>query len=411
MKKEDFMKIMRSKATKPLTADEEAFLTPIGIAIEDAFGLDAIERNAKIEGIQKLLGQFDEGQSAAAVVRALATKVDELEAIAKRGLGEDDKFKLRSMLEAKRDDILAARKSNSHWAIEFKAKRGASAMMTTATILTGAGAINTVSLMDDLEVLVIQYPANFIVDAIGGRQVAKVPAILRWKEQNTESTQAIGAVVEGAVKVLTDKSFVWRTADRVKYAGRIEFTEELAMDFDQLLLQVIDMFEQQVIRVWEAGIMTAITGWASSYTTTEFDGQIVLPQNAHVIQALRLWVENNGYNPDMIFIRPGDAALARFNQGTDGSMQFLPDNIAFAGLTPKISTNIPAGYMAVGASNIIKEQHSAFMLRRGQYGDQFKENEETIVGEVFSLLKLPTVSKGGWVYAEIAAIKALLSKA
>ena len=54
MKKEDFMKIMRSKASKPLTADEEAFLTPIGIAIEDAFGLDAIERNAKIEGILTL---------------------------------------------------------------------------------------------------------------------------------------------------------------------------------------------------------------------------------------------------------------------------------------------------------------------------------------------------------------------
>jgi len=138
MKSNDFMKIMRSKATKPLTADEEAFLTPIGIAIEEAFGLDSIERNAKIEGIQKLLGSFDEGQNAATVIRSLATKVDELEAKANRGLGADDKYKLRSMLEAKKDEIIAARKAGATpWALEFKAKRGASALMTTATILTG----------------------------------------------------------------------------------------------------------------------------------------------------------------------------------------------------------------------------------------------------------------------------------
>lgn len=410
MKKEDFMKIMRAKATKQLTAEDESFLSGIGAAIEDAFGLDAIERNAKIEGIEKLLGSFDEGQSAAAVIRSLSAKVDELEAKANRGLSVDDKFKLRGMLEAKKDEIIAARKAGSTpWALEFKAKRGASAMMTTATVLTGAGAINTTSVMDDLEIMVIQYPKAFIVDALGGRQVAKVPAVLRWKEQNTESTDALGVVTEGSTKVLTDKAFIWRTADRKKYAGRIEFTEELAMDFDQLLLQIIDMFEQQVIRTWHAAVQAELIAWASSYTSTEMDGTIVSPQNAHVIQALKLWVANNGYEGNLLLIRPGDAAMARYIQTTTGEMQYLPNDIAFPGMTVIESTNIPSGYMAVGSTGIVKEQHSNFILRRGVYGNQFIENEETIVGEVFSLLSLPTVAKGGWVYAEIATIKSALA--
>jgi hypothetical protein len=409
MKKDDFLKIVRSKAKEALTEQEENYFGSIGQAVEEAFTAEAVERNKKLGDITTLLGTFEEGQTAAGVIRALAKKVDDFEAQAKRGLSSDDRFKLRSILEAKKDDIIRAKETGTPWQIEFKAKRGASALMTTATILAGAGAINTTSVMDDLEILVIQYPKAFIVDAIGGRQVAKVPAVLRWKEQNTESTDAVGLTTEGSVKVLTDKSFVWKTANRAKYAGRIEFTEELAMDFDQLLLQIIDMFEQQVIRSWNTAVQVLIVAWASSYTSTEFDGTFVVPQNKHVIEALKLWVENNGYEPDILLIRPGDAALARFIQNNTGDVQFLPDNVAFSGLTVVASTNIPAGYMAIGDSRIIKEQHSNFILRRGQHGDQFIENEETIVGEVFSLLKLPTVSKGGWVYAEIAAIKSALA--
>lgn len=181
------------------------------------------------------------------------------------------------------------------------------------------------------------------------------------------------------------------------------------MDFDQLLLMIIDMFEQQVIRTWHAHVQAELIAWASSYTSTELDGTIVSPQNAHVIQALKLWVANNGYNPDLLIIRPGDAAMARYVQTTTGEMQFLPNEIAFGGMAVIESTNVPSGYMMVGDSSIVKEQHSNFILRRGTYGNQFIENEETIVGEVFSLLKFPTISKGGWVYAEIATIKSLIA--
>jgi len=107
-------------------------------------------------------------------------------------------------------------------------------------------------------------------------------------------------------------------------------------------------------------------------------------------------------------IRPGDAALAGIQQNANGDIVYVPDAIAFSGLTPFISTNVPEGKIIIGQSNTIKEQHSNFILRRGTYGDQFIENEETIVGEVFSLLKLPTISKASWLIIDRDAMLSTL---
>ena len=409
MKKEQFLDIVKRSMKKDPTQEELTFLGTIGEAIESAFQADTVTRKKELEDAVKQLGTFEDGKTAADIIRTLAKSVDDLEKKTMRTLSTDDKFKLRSMLDEKKDEILAARKSNKNWEIEFKAKRGASAMMTTANVLTGAVAINNPNVLDDLEVMVIQYPKNYIVDAIGGRQIAKVPAVLRWKEQTTESTDALGVVVEGATKVLTDKLFVWKTADRAKYAGRIEFTEELAMDFDQLLLQIIDMFEQQVLRTWNAAIQALLVAYAPAYTTSELDGTFVSPGISQVIQAGKLWVENNNYEPDIVMLSPGNAALARIATNTLGDIVYLPDAIAFQGLTPFISTVIPAGTVIVGSTATVSEQHSAFMLRRGVYANQFIENEETIVGEVFSITKLPTVSQNSWCELDVATVKTALT--
>jgi len=415
MEKEQFLDIVNRAAKKPLTPEELSFMGTIGEAVESAFQADSVTRTKELNDlavkIDGKIGTFEEGKTVADIVRTMATDLDNLEKKIKRDFTAEDKFKLRAMLEEKLPEMLAARKSNQNWEIEFRAKRGASALMTTATVLTGAVALNNPNVLDDLEVMVIQYPKNFIVDAIGGRQVAKVPQTLRWKEQTTESTDGLGAVSEGATKVLTDKLFVWKTATRAKYAGRIEFTEELAMDMDQLLLQIIDMFEQQVLRTYNTAIQALIVAYATDYTTTELDATFVSPSVSQVIQAGKLWIENNMYEPDIVMLRPGDAALARIAQDKNGMVQYLPDAVAFHGLTPFISTVIAAGKILIGSTQTISEQHSPFILRRGVYGNQFIENEETIIGEIYSVTKLPTVSVNSWVELDIATVKAALTLA
>jgi len=412
MKKNEFVDIVRAQAKKELTTEELNFFGAIGEAVERAFNENEKTQQASFKAISDKLGSIDDGDTFANIVRKLAEEVKQANENAKRNnsLSNIERFKLRAKLEEKKDEILRARNSGNPWSIDFSAKRAASAAMTTSTILTGAEAHNNVNYVDDLEVLVFQYPKNFVIDAIGGRQVNRVPEYIRWKEQNTESTSALGLTLEGGEKKITDKSFIYRSSTRKKYAGRIEFTEELAMDFDQLLLQVIDMFEAQVIRAWNAGVQAELVAYASEYTTTDFDGKFVKPNVSNVIAAGKLWVQDRNYDPNIIFIRPGDAALARMSQNINGDVTFLPDNIAFSGLTVFESNNVPAGKIIIGTSNTVKEQHSNFIVRRGVINDQLIENEETIVGEVFSLLKLPTISKASWVIIDIETVTGSLKE-
>ena len=410
MKKQDFLDAIKRSMKKDPTEQDMNFIDALAQGLEDAMGKDAVERKKQIDEITQMIGTFDEGKSAASVIRAMAQRIEDIEKKASRGLSADDKYKLRTKLEEKKDEIIRARNSNDGWAIEFKASRAASALMTTATVLTGATAINNQNVMDDMDITVIQYPKNFVIDMIGGRQVAKVPAVLRWKEQLAESDGVPAKTNEGAAKPLTDKLFAWKTAARDKYAGRIEFSEELAMDFDQLLLQIIDMFEQQVVREWNKGVQAAIVAWAPAYTTSGLDGYFVAPGVAEVIKAGKLAVSNNNYDADVVMINPVDAAKAMIHQTTAGEITYIPEAIAFDGLTPFISTHVPAGTILVGVASVIKEQHSSFIARRGMYGDQLIENEETIIGEVFSLLKLPVESKKGWVKMTVATVLAALTK-
>lgn len=410
MKKDEFLKIVRSKMKDEPTEQENAFFGSIGEAIEKAFQEDSVTRKKEIDDLTNMLGTFEEGKSAATIIRALAKKVDDMEERAKRGLSSDDKFKLRQLLEDKKDDIIRAKGTNNAWAIEFKAKRAASAMMTTSTVVTGASAINNPNFFEDMELTVIQYPKNFIIDAIGGRQVSKVPFQWGWKEQKAESDGDAAVVSEGAVKPLTDKAFEWKYATRKKYAGRIEFTNEMEMDFDQLFLEIVTMFEQQVIRAWNAGVLTDLTAWVPAYTATGLDGFYIEPGVSQVIEAGKLHVANSYYDADIVLMNPADAAKAMVHQNADGNIAYLPEALAFGGLTPFVNANIPAGTIYVGTTGIVNEQHSAFILRRGVYGDQLIENEETIIGEVFSNLKLPTRSKVGWVKMDVDTVLAALKK-
>jgi len=410
MKKEQFLEIVKRSVKKDLSTDELSFLGSIGEAFENAFQADTVERKKEIDKVADMVGTFEGGKSAADIIRALAQKVDDVEKRAKRGFSNEEKYKLRSLLEEKKDEIQRARKGGAPWEIEFKAKRAASAMMQTSTILTGASAVNTVNLFDDMEVAVFRYPANFIIDVIGGAQVSKVPQTWQWKEETTAGVGVPTVVSEGAAKPLTDKKFVWKYATRKKFAGRVEMTEEVEIDFEQLVIDVVAMFERDVIIVWQDSVLTDILAWVPTYTSSALDGTIVNPTVYSCIGALKLAVQVLSYEPDVVFLNPGDAAEAVYLQDNNGNQLFIPSDLQFGGLRPIISNRVTAGTLVVGDSKLIQEKHSNFILRKGVYGDQFIENESTIVGEVFSILKLSTEYANGWVQGSIATIKAALQK-
>lgn len=412
MKKENFLQIVRSKAKTALTPEEEAMFGSIGEAVEQAFASESVERNKKIDAIITQLGTVDEGQSLSEIIRKLSTKIDEVEEKAKRTLSEADKKNLRAVLEANKDVIRNSRnRTTPAWEIEFKAKRATSAMMTTGTLLTGAVAINNPNELDDLQITFIKYPNNFILDAINSRQVTKVPASRRWKEQVVANEGVPTVVAEGTTKPLTDYKFEYKYSYVKKYAGRIEMTEEVEIDMEQLMMEIITMFERDVLKVYQAGVFADILAWAPAYTTTVLDGTLVNPQIRNVVNAGVLAVADNNYTADTLIINPGDYALGQNMENSVGDPIFVPDSVMYPGLKLFVTSLIAAGTLLVGEGAIVEEQHGGFILRRGTYGTQFIENEFTIVGEVFSNLKLPTESKKGWVKIDIATVKGLLLKA
>ena len=413
MAKDEFVEKVKRSMKKDPTDQDMNFISAFGEAIDEIMKKDEVERKKDLTDLENKLGAFDDGKSAAAVIRSIAERVQQIEDKAKRGLSQGDKNTLRRKLEEKKDEIIRARgdKSNAGvWALEFKASRAASAMMTTGTVLTGAQAVNSMNVFDDTEITVIRYPRNFVMDAISSTQVAKVPNPWKWKEEVVAGDGVPALVAEGAEKPLNDAAYVWKYANRKKYAGRIEFTEEMTIDFEQLLVEIIDMFETKVIREWNKGVQADIVAWTPAYASKGLDGYFIAPGVAEVVAAGKLHVSNNNYDADQVWLNPVDAAKAMIHQTTAGEITYLPEAIAFSGLTPFISNFVPAGTILVGQSNIIREQHGSFILRRGMYGNQFIENEETIVGEIFSNLKLSTEAKKGWVKLTVATVLTALTK-
>lgn len=406
MKKEEFMKIVRSKAKAELNEQEVAMFESIGDGIERALQMEQAERKAELEKLTAMLGAVEDGKTMADVIRTLASKIDSVEAQSKRNLSAGEKFQLKRALEAKKDEIMQVirREKATPWGLEFRAKRAASALMQTTTVLTGAAAINTDNVFDDLEITVIKYPVNFIGDAINSRQVSVVPESIKWKEQITAGTGAAGVIAEGAEKTLVDYKFSWKYAYRKKYAGRIEFTEETEIDFEQLTLDIIDMFEVDVLRAYNAGLLADIVAWAPAYTSTALDGTLVKPSILNVVNAGKLAVAANNYNADTLIINPADYAGVQNMQNADGDPIFVPDAALFPGLRVFVTNNITQGTVLVGEGSIVKEQHGAFILRSGTYGNQFIENEKTIVGELYSVIKLPTESKKGWCKLDVDTV-------
>ena len=141
------------------------------------------------------------------------------------------------------------------------------------------------------------------------------------------------------------------------------------------------------------------------------DGTLTKPTILNVVNAGKLAVAVNNYNADTLIINPADYAGVQNMQNTDGDPIFVPDSALFPGLRVFVTNNITQGTVLVGEGNIVKEQHGAFILRSGTYGNQFIENEKTIVGELYSVLKLPTESKKAWCKMDVDTVLAALEVA
>lgn len=297
---------------------------------------------------------------------------------------------------------------------EFAFKVAAMHMTNNGTVSNVSGLNFPASTFEvDNDIFMIKVPENFILRVIRNSQRAKVPQTV-IKTQQVPSEGAVAVVAEGAVKPLLQYKFQRTSTSRKKYAGRIEWTEEFEMDFEALLDAIVDMFERDVITAWQDDLIKIITTNATAYVSSSLDDTLVSPDNGLAIVAAAQQVKALGYTPNFVLMNPVDIDAAVYTQDADGNFQLKPyidaSGNRIAGITVIPSLKIDEGTALVGDFSIYKEIHSAFIMRRGQYGDQFIENEYTLVGEVFSVLNAAPASYTGVININLATVKAALKK-
>lgn len=368
---------------------------------------NAHEANVRKEEIEKALQPLKDAQDT--IKEDLSVMKESL----KGGVTEMIKNQMYNVIKENHAKIVEAVKEKKDFP-EFAFKVAAMHMTNNGTVSNVSGLnFPTSSFEVDNDIFMIKVPENFILRVIRNSQRAKVPQTV-IKTQQVPSEGAVAVVAEGAVKPLLQYKFQRTSTSRKKYAGRIEWTEEFEMDFEALLDAIVDMFERDVITAWQDDLIKIITTNATAYVSSSLDDTLVSPDNGLAIVAAAQQVKALGYTPNFVLMNPVDIDAAVYTQDADGNFQLKPyidaSGNRIAGITVIPSLKIDEGTALVGDFSIYKEIHSAFIMRRGQYGDQFIENEYTLVGEVFSVLNAAPASYTGVVKINLATVKAALKK-
>ena len=327
-------------------------------------------------------------------------------------ISNKEKANLRAQLKAKHEEIIDCVKSKKGFEIELKAPQ---IHATNNGVVSNVSVHypNTDNFMVDDEVAKIRYPENFILNVISNRQVNNVPAQIIKKEQAQKNGE-VAVVTEGEIKPNIVYFFVRTTTERVKYAAHIEWTEEFAMDFEMLFAEVVRIFEEDVIRAWQKGILDQITVNATTYVGSTLDGTLVAPDNGLAVVATQSQIQALNYNPDVVIMNPADLVATLFSQDADGNLKLSPYINVTAqtinGMRLYQSNHVTQGTALVGDSTTYREIHSNYIFRDGRINDQLITNEYTAVGEVFSILSIAERDLVSWVNVDLEAVKAILKQ-
>ena len=372
---------------------------------------------AQVEAIEKSLKDLPTKEAFEKMQKDLGEAMEGVNKILERTSGSGKmkdaaKYQLRKMVEENHADIIDAIKNRKEFDFTFKV--AAMHMTNNGTVSNGA---LTLPLSDnylmDEEIAVIRYPENFILNVISNRQATKVPE-QSFKKGQVTTEGAVAVTAEGAVKPLMQYKFVRTATSRKKYAARIEWTEEFEMDFEALLAAIVRLFEADVIRAWQNGLITQITTDATAYASSVLDGTFPEPDNGLSVVAAQSVLQQLNYNADTVLMNPADLVSTLYIQNANGDLKTSPyiNTTAgtIAGMRLFSSNTIPQGTAYVGDATVYNEIHSDYIFRTGQYGDQLIENEYTAIGEVFSIIEIAEQDLVAWVELNLNAVKTLLTK-
>lgn len=413
MEKKLNLRAVLQKSNADLDEKQIAFIDSIDGAITEALSIEGKRTaDAMKEALRNMVGEVPENETIVSQIRSIAEALDKVEKKTITKLGKVEKYQLRRKIEENKEKILHAVRTGQEFEMAFDAVRVAATHLNTNTVDTNDILYPAVKNFEvDTDVARIRYPENFILNIIRNSTVTLVPE-QRIKTEQSPVEGAVAVVAEGGTKPLLQYTFVRTSTERQKYAGRIEWSEEFEMDNSLLFDEIVRMFELDVIRAWNNGLLEQIIDNAVAYTTSVLDGTLVNPDNVAVAVAASSVINAMNFNANTVIMHPSDVVATMFQQDLDGNYRMIPfvQNGQINGMSLTATNGIEQGKALIGDSTVYQEKHSAFILRFGTYNDQFITNEKTAIGEVFSLLTIAEIDLPAWMYVDLETVKASLLK-
>jgi hypothetical protein len=261
---------------------------------------------------------------------------------------------------------------------------------------------------------------EYIFDIADRTTVQKVPEHIIWEEEG-DTQGAVAIVSESGLKPLLSFEIVENKSKAKKAVGKIIVTTEFDK-FKARKLQIIKgLFNDKLIRDYQAILTADLVAGASSYIGTTLDGTIPTPNDYDAIGAVAAQLEVLNFSPDVLIINPQDKWRMALTKDADGG--YVARNIPVLGANGQVqfmnfrtitSNKIAAGTAILGEGNCWKIEEEAVTMRMGSgvtmnggtAESDFDYNRIRIIGEVFFHSYIPTNHAGSFVLFDFEAVKA-----
>lgn len=391
-----FLNAVSDAMNKAMEEQGATFKEAMNTAIKEVVGVTDKDDNGKVITLSQTL-------------KELAESVDKLNV--KFKVDEETKQNLRTIIKENHKTICEAFKSGKPF--EFTVKDPDIHATNNGTVTNDDGV--TYPLNDNFRMIpgfsAIRKPEDMLMSYIQSFQKETVNKTVLLRQQ-VATEGAFEIVEESGEKPLTQYKFENVQYSRLKIAARIEWTEEFERDFNSLLTAIIRLFENDLVDAWEQEVLDAIIALSTSYVGTALDGTLPVPTNALAVIAIAGQIRDLNYSPRVVVMNPSDILATMYIQDNDGHFVNQPfldvANGRIDGMVLISSTRIPQGDVLVFDPSVLWEEHSANILRKGQYGEQFITNEYTMIAEKFFILFYAPKDTIAVIYDSLDVVKAAL---
>ena len=392
---------------------EEQLLKALGEKI-DAMKSESVTKAELIELMSKVQDLETKGADVAEIkktVEEIAANVLELQT---KGGTADETETLKSVLDAKKDE-LSALKGKSSGSVNFVLKAVGNMALTTNT----TGQIPQAEREAGITRIVRRQP--YILDLVNVGTI--MSNLWEWVEQkNQEGGSAMTA--EGAKKSQTDFDLVLASASVKKVTAFIKVTKEMLDDvnllraeIDQELTELINLrIDDQVLAgVGTGDNLTGIMQNATAWAAGSFALTVPTPNNADVLRVAINQAMVNQFQPNYIVLHPSDATAMDLDKGSDGHYALPPfatiDGRIISGVPVVMNTGQTEGTFLVGdfTKSAVRFKEG-LTINVGYENDDFTKNFVTILAEARLVHRVKSNHYGAFIKGTFAAAKSALTK-